>query len=89
MTQQEPPKIEFPCAYSIRVVGKASESFAAEVIEIASVHDPKLDQKTVKTRDSNKGNFLSVYFVIEAQGADHLNDLHEDLKKHPSVKMVI
>jgi putative lipoic acid-binding regulatory protein len=89
VSQQEPPKIEFPCAYSIRVVGVASPTFATEVTEIVAQHDAAIDRSKVVTRDSKKGNFLSVHLVIEAQGEAHLSALYEDLKKHPSVRMVI
>ncbi|MCY4044590.1 MAG: DUF493 domain-containing protein [Cellvibrionales bacterium] len=87
--QKEPPKIEFPCQYSIRVIGNASQHFHSEVIEIVKIHAPDLDETKVKVKPSGKGNFSSVYLVIEATGVEQLSNLHEDLKKHPAVKMVI
>lgn len=87
--QKEPPKIEFPCQYSIRVIGNASTHFHTEVIEIVKIHAPGLDETKVKVKPSGKGNFSSVFLVIEATGAEQLSRLHDDLKKHQAVKMVI
>ena len=31
MTEQEPPKIEFPCDYPIKVLGRSVEKFEVEI----------------------------------------------------------
>lgn len=89
MSQQEPPKIEFPCAYPIRVVGEARDDFADQVHACVLPHAPDIKRDEMRTRDSSKGRFLSVHFVIEAQGVEQLAAIHEALKAYDAVKMVI
>ncbi len=87
--KQPAPKIEFPCRYSLRVIGQSSENFHQEVIEIVKKHAPELDSSEVTVKPSSKGNFSSVFLVIKATGEPQLAAIHESLKKHPAVKMVI
>ena len=32
-TEEAPPKIEFPCLYPIKVIGRAVDTFRAQVLE--------------------------------------------------------
>lgn len=90
MSQQEPPKIEFPCAnYPIKALGVASEEYYQAVLEIMERHAPGFDRSKIKVQDSSKGRFNSVTVFIEATGVEQLTAIFEDLKKHPSTKMVI
>lgn len=87
---QEPPKIEFPCEdYPIKVLGDSSGSFREEVVTIIEVHAPGIDAAKITTRNSSKGTFNSVTVYITATGVPQLEAIHEDLKKHPQVKMVL
>jgi len=83
------PKIEFPCAYPIKVMGIASEDFQQDILALVQRHAPEVSEKHVKVRPSNKGNYLAITVTIEATGIDQLSVLFEDLKAHTSVKMVL
>ncbi len=90
MSQTEPPKIEFPCAdYPIKVMGKASDEYRDAVLEIIEIHASGFDRTKVRIQGSSKGTFHSVTVFIEATGIDQLQNIFEDLKKHPSTKMVL
>ena len=89
MTQQEPPKIEFPCHYSIRVMGDAHESFVDTVFELIYEHAPEIKREDVKTKDSRHGRYMSVHVVIYATGVEQLEAIHLSLQSYESVKMVI
>ena len=90
VTDQEAPKIEFPCAnYPVKVVGKGAEDFKDLMLEIFEVHAPGFDYTRVVVRDSSKGNFRSMTVYITATGVDQLQALHKDLSAHQLVHMVI
>ncbi len=89
MTEQQPPKIEFPCAYPIKVLGDAREDFIDRVFEIIQCHAPEIERKKIITRDSRKGTFMSVHIVIVATGVDQLQNIHQSLLTYDAVKMVI
>ncbi len=90
MTEQKPPKIEFPCEnYPIRVMGDAGEALQTFVLETFDKHCPGFDRSIVQVRPSSKGRYESVLVTITATGEPQLKALFEDLKQNPAVKMVL
>jgi len=90
MVSQDPPKIEFPCPnYPIKVMGVASEEYREAVLEIMEVHASGFNREQVRIQESRNGRFHSITVFIEAMGVEQLQNLFEDLKKHPSTKMVL
>lgn len=89
MSQPEAPKIEFPCDYPIKVIGKATPDFQEFVIKTVAVHAPDLDPERVDVNPSRNGKFMSVRLWIVATGRDQLENLFEDLKASGRVTMVI
>ncbi|MEH6472910.1 MAG: DUF493 family protein [Halopseudomonas sp.] len=90
MTNQAPPKIEFPCAdYPIKVIGLGDDGYQNLVIEIVQKHAPDLDTTSVTTQPSRNGKFLSVRLAITATGPEQLRNIHQDLMATGKVKMVI
>jgi len=89
MQDQEPPKIEFPCAYPIKVLGTSSDQFESIILEVFTRHAPGFDQETVVAKGSSKGTFTSLTITITATGVAQLEALHQDLLATGHVKMVI
>jgi putative lipoic acid-binding regulatory protein len=85
----ETPKIVFPCAYPIRVIGYSSRDFRATVLEIVRAYAPDLEDASVTVRDSRDGGYASVRFSILATGEAQLRDLHAALLANPAVKLVL
>lgn len=85
----EPPKIEFPCDYPVKVLGRNVSEFQVLVLEIFERHAPGFDRKAINVRDSRKGNFLSMTVVITATGPEQLEALHQDLRATGIVQMVL
>ncbi len=89
-TEQEAPKIEFPCAdYPIKIIGRAGPDFKELVIDIVRQYAPDLDLSKVDEQDSKKGTFTSVRMKVTATGADQLDAMHKALKATGRVQMVI
>ena len=89
MEQQEPPRIEFPCDYPIKVLARSAEDLTEVIIEVFERHAPGFDQETVVARASSKGTFTAITITIIATGPDQLEALHQDLLSTGRVKMVI
>lgn len=89
MAEQEAPKIEFPCDYSIRIMGERREDFVQRVFELVQQHAPEIQREEVKTKDSRHGRFMSVHLVIVATGVDQLHNIHQSLLTYDAVKMVL
>jgi len=89
LSQNEPPRIEFPCDYPIKVLGLNTDDFESVIIEVFHRHAPGFDTETVLIKMSSKGTFNSLNITITATGADQLDALHKDLLATGLVKMVI
>ncbi|MEO0436275.1 MAG: DUF493 domain-containing protein [Pseudomonadota bacterium] len=86
---QEPPKIEFPCDYPVKVLGRRGEDFESGVLAVFDRHAPGYDRDAMTVRDSRKGTFASITIVITATGPEQLKALHEDLLATGLVQMVL
>lgn len=90
MTQQEPPKIEFPCAnYPIKVVGKAGEDLKAFTHTVMVQFDPSFDATKTTVNPSRNGRFESIRVSINATGMDQLEAIFKALKTNSNVQMVL
>jgi putative lipoic acid-binding regulatory protein len=89
MQELDPPKIEFPCDYPIKVLGLSSDAFEEIILAVFESHAPGFDQTMVASKGSSKGTFTSLTVTITATGPDQLETLHQALLATGHVKMVI
>ena len=89
MAEPDVPKIEFPCAYPIKVLGRSSADFEAMVLAVFERHAPGFDQQMIAARASRNGTFIALTITITATGPEQLHALHQDLLATGHVSMVI
>jgi putative lipoic acid-binding regulatory protein len=89
LTEQEAPKIEFPCDYPIKVMGAAQEELHEHVLQVMDTHAPGFDRSKITVRDSSKGSWQAITLVITATGKPQLEAIFADLKTSTLVKMVL
>lgn len=90
VTEQQPPKIEFPCEnYAIKIIGDNCDNFMEVVMDVVLRHAPEVDPQVTKRRDSSNGRFLSVQVHIHAQCIEQLEDINRDLRETGIVRMVL
>ena len=89
MTESSAPKIEFPCDYSLKVIGDQSEDFAEVVAEIVRSHDPHFDAACISHQPSRNGRFVSLRLTMRATGEAQLKALFQALKATGRVHMVV
>ena len=89
MSEQEPPQIEFPCEYPIKVLGAAHPELHEHVLRVMDFHAPGFDRRDITIRDSSKGSWQSITVVITATGKPQLELIFEELKTSARVKMVL
>ena len=85
----EPPTIEFPCDYPIKILGDNHASFTDRVVAVVRRHAPELLDEKVSCRESRNGNYISVTVVIRAEGEEQLKRLHNELKSDQWVRLVL
>ena len=81
--------LKFPCNFSIKVMGKASENFDLLVVEIVRRHCKDLKAGAVTKRSSSGGKYLSVTVNFIAQSRTQLDALYTEMSGHERVAMVL
>lgn len=90
MSNQEPPKIEFPCEnYVFKVIGDAHDEFRQMVIDIIHKHVADFDEATITEQYSSNGKYHSLRMSITATGIPQLKAINDDLKATGRVHMVL
>jgi putative lipoic acid-binding regulatory protein len=82
-------KIEFPCEYPVKVMGKNVAKFSEMILEIIRLHAPDLRDENISFRPSQNNNYLAVNVIIYATGTQQLQALFDDLKASGLVSMVL
>ena len=86
--EQQAPKIEFPCAYPLKIVGNAAPDLKDFVLRVIKKHDPSHDGSATQ-RDSKNGNYQAINVTITATGEDQLKAIFEELKASGRIQMVL
>jgi len=89
LTEQTPPKIEFPCDYPIKVIGEAHAELRAHVLTVMETHASDFDRAKISIRDSSKGRWQAMTVVITATGKPQIDAIFAALKTSSRVKMVL
>jgi len=85
----EAPKLEYPCAYPIKVMGLHEQDFPSCIIGVIRKHDPQVEEESLKLRPSSNGKYVSVTIIITATGPEHIAAIFVDLKATGRVVMVL
>lgn len=78
MTEQD-TLFEFPCRFSVKAMGLATEDFDLLVVEIVNRHVSNLGEGAVTVRPSRGGKYLSVTVTFEARSKAQLDAIYQDL----------
>ena len=89
MVDPQAPKIEYPCDYPIKVIGRAAIDFRSVVVAIIQQHDPLFEAVTIKEIPSGKGTFVSLRLSFTATDDEHVKAIVADLMASGRVQMVI
>jgi len=89
MAETDPPKIEFPCDYPIKVLGRSVPDFEVILLQVFEQHAPGFSRERMTSRSSSGGKFTAITVYITATGEPQLEALHRDLLATGLVQMVI
>jgi putative lipoic acid-binding regulatory protein len=90
VTQQEPPKITFPCDdYVIKVVGDVHDGFRTFVHSVLVRYDPSLSEASFSASASRNGRYESLTVRMRIEQESHLTELFDALKADERVRMVL
>jgi len=88
-TEQQETLIEFPCKFSIKVMGKAHADFSAEIIKIIQQHEATFDASKVEMKSSSGGKYTSLTCTCYVESKQQLDNIYRALTSHTMVKFVL
>ena len=86
---QDPPLIDYPCDFPIKILGHTRAGFAQAILEVIGRHAPDFDGATLEMKSSKHGKYLSITCVVNATSRAQLDALYRELCDHPLVVMVL
>jgi len=86
MTEQE-TLLKFPCQFSVKAMGLATDDFDLLVVEIINRHVPRLSEGAVKIRPSREGKYISVTVSFQASSKAQLDAIYQALSDNDRVLM--
>lgn len=84
-----PTLIEFPCDFSIKIIGLTSAHFIDDVTAIVQKHYPNTDTANIVHKNSDKGNYTAITATVLAHDKPSLDALYHELTQYPGMKMVL
>jgi putative lipoic acid-binding regulatory protein len=81
--------LEFPTTFPIKIMGKRTDDFAQQMVDVVLRHAPDFDAASLEMRTSREGKYLSVTATINATSREQLDNLYRELTSHPMVTMVL
>jgi uncharacterized protein len=89
VSENRTSRLEFPCVFPLKAIGKDQDDFAAFITEIVRRHAPELNDAAVSTRVSSGGKYVSVTATFVAQSQEQLDAMYRELSSHERVLFVL
>lgn len=89
MATSNPPLLQFPVDYPIKVVGRRDELTRERLDQIFRRHAPDLVADRISERESREGNFVSITYTIVARSREQVEALVGDVSSTAGVMMVL
>jgi putative lipoic acid-binding regulatory protein len=81
--------MQFPCDFSIKIIGKNTDNFEADILNIARHFYPDLPNQAIKSQLSKNEKYRSLNLTVHAEEQTTLDHLYRALTQHPDVHMVL
>lgn len=88
MSDELPPGetlLEFPCEFTIKIIGKSNETFEVEVLTLVRKHFPDTLEGALKLKHSKQKNYLAYSVTLWVESKETLDALYQDLSDCPQV----
>lgn len=87
--ESSPSAIQFPCDFSIKVMGKTSNDFPQLVEDIVRQHFPDFKKENIQKRFSEYTNYMSLTVLVHAESKVQLDNLYRQLTSTPEILIVL
>ncbi len=81
--------IQFPCDFSIKVIGKNSPEFDDLVLDIVRQHFPEFKTEQLQKKFSQLTTYTSLTITVYAENREQLDNLYKQLTTTPGILIVL
>jgi|APCry1669189844_1035258.scaffolds.fasta_scaffold257326_1 putative lipoic acid-binding regulatory protein len=82
--------LKFPSSFTIKIMGTNHIDLVPEVCAIVASHSDTFNPEAdIATKQSTKGNYLSISATITATSQQQLDNIYTELNKHALVKVTL
>lgn len=81
----QPGKMQFPCDFTFKVIGRAATAFEGEVLGILHQYFPQLSEGAITLKHSKQGKYLAMTIHVMATSQDQLDQIYRALNASPHV----
>lgn len=87
--ETEETLVEFPCSFTIKVMGAADDVFTEKMFALIQAHVPTFTSEQMASRKSSSGNYISLSCDVWVVSKPQLDAIYIDLTAHPLVKYAL
>ena len=81
--------LTFPCDFTIKVFGMASDEFETAVFSIIHKHAPNLSDRMIQSRQSEHGKYCALTITVHVDSKEQLDRIYQDLSANKQVIMAL
>ena len=81
--------ISFPCDFTIKIFGLASDEFDGAVFSIIRKHVPRFSDTAFQSRSSENNRYRALSITVHVESKDQLDKIYKDLSASPEVLMAL
>ena len=83
------PLINFPCHFSIKVIGNAVEDFSEVVLKSITKYDARFDNSCIEMKGSSAGKYISLTCKVFVLSQKQLDKIYIELSGLKETKFVL
>ena len=83
------PLINFPCYFSINVIGDAVEDFSDVVLKSINKYDVLFDSSCIEMKGSSAGKYISLTCTVFVLSQKQLDNIYRELSGLKVTKFVL
>lgn len=81
--------IQFPCDFTLKIMGKANNAFEEIALAIVKKYFPTLDASRIQKKFSKDNNYLSLSITVYAESKTQLDAAYQALSSTKEILMVL
>ena len=81
--------IEFPCYFPIKIIGINKASFQKEITDIIQHYASEENPPKITLKPSKEDRYLSITATVYVMNQETLDNIYQEITKHPDIKMVL